>query len=218
MTNKKSGLEVPEASEPVKKRKRLRTYSLKELSEITSEEYELTGEWKKAFDTLDVRSILIFRGAPKSGKSTLLMKFANYLSENFGKSLYVFAEENNKKSKDIKKRIAATQANLECIKFRALFTRDKEDIDHFLDRGGYKFVFIDSIQECNMSYVDFLELFEKYKRKKLMWILVSQIGCDISKYKHKATAIVEITPYGRMSINSRSLMNSSNGEEQTLFS
>ncbi len=206
MTSKKSGLEVPEASEPVKIDRPPRTYSLKQIMELKSESYTLSDKYAKSFGKLGVKSILVFRGAPKTGKSTYLLEFAVYLAETFGRVLYVFAEEAIKNNEDLKRRITDLGVDVEHVNnLRCVNTTNKKHIHHYVKRGGYRFVFIDSIQVCDFTASDLENwLVDFNKKKRLMWILVSQAK-PILDFRHKATSIIEVTKYGKLSIASRSV-------------
>ena len=71
----------------------MRTQSPSEIAGRTVETYSFAGDWNLLFDEPDIRFSTLIQGEAKSGKSTYCALFAQYLGENFGRVLYISAEE-----------------------------------------------------------------------------------------------------------------------------
>jgi len=48
------------------------------------------------------------------------------------------------------------------------------------------------VQHVKMSYDDFEALRHKYKRRKLSWHLVMQMGVSLAQWKHEVDVLVEV--------------------------
>jgi len=168
--------------------KRIITRSPAHIRERNIETYNFTGEWTKIFGSPDIRFSSLIRGEAKSGKSSYCTMFAKEVSQ-WGKVLYVSAEEriNSVTLQERLKRFDVTSR-----KIRFTDARTVDEIDQLLRRGGFRFIIIDSIQHVKMTIDDWTQLRNKYKRRKLSWHLVSQMGKNVIAYKHEVDAIVEI--------------------------
>lgn len=168
--------------------KRIITKSPVSIGERNIEYYRFEGAWRKVFGCPDVRFSTLVRGEAKSGKSSFLAQFAQYVSQ-WGRVLYVSAEE-RLNSLTLQKRLELYKITSTKIRFTDV--REVKFIDQLIQTGGYRFVIIDSIQHCNMMVNDWIELRDKYKRRKISWHLVSQMGQNVTKFKHEVDAIVEV--------------------------
>ncbi len=166
----------------------MRTVSPLSIAERNIETYPFTGEWNKILGEPDIRFSTLIRGEAKSGKSTYCAKFAQMCSQ-FGRVLYVSAEE-RLNSKTLQNRLEL--CNVTSQKVRFIHTRNIEDIEKTIQTGGFRFAIIDSIQHVDMSYQEFEALRTKFKRRKLSWHLVMQMGVSIKKWKHEVDVLVEV--------------------------
>ena len=141
----------------------MRTYSPTSVLERNVETYPFQDDWNTILGEPDIRFSTLIRGKAKSGKSTYCMKFAQHCSQ-WGKVLYVTAEERIN-SKTLQQRLSS--CGVTSPKVRLVHTKRIEDIDRLLHRGGYRFVIVDSVQHVAMTYEDWEELRQKYKRRKL---------------------------------------------------
>jgi len=215
-------LEQTEHPKVKKKREALRGYSLSQISDFNIKTYAFTGEYKAIFGTPGVRSIYLLQGGAKSGKSTFSIRFAQYLTQ-FGKVGYFSTEEDPKTDITFRQRFEANIVTGEGIvtdKVRCYGTTNIAKIDKTINTGGFRFIFIDSIQACQLTHKAFVAMREKYKRRDHFWILVSQLG-PITDYKHLVTAIMEVNK-GKLTVASRNVKATKGaaftGGEQTLFS
>ncbi len=166
----------------------MRTVSPLAIKERNIETYPFTGEWQKILGEPDIRFSTLIRGEAKSGKSTYCAKFAQMCSQ-FGRVLYVSAEE-RLNSQTLKNRLEL--CGVTSPKVRFIHTKNIEDIEKTVKTGGFRFVIIDSVQHVNMSYKEFEALRTQFKRRKLSWHLIMQMGVSIKKWKHEVDVLVEV--------------------------
>lgn len=196
----------------------MRTVSPKEIVERTVETYPFTGDWEKILGEPDIRFSTLIRGEAKSGKSTYCAKFAQYVSQ-FGKVLYVSAEERIN-SKTLQNRIKSCGVTSDKVRF--VHTKRLSDIDALIKTGGYRFVILDSIQHIQMTLQDFEDLRHKYKRRKLSFHAVMQMGVNITQWKHEVDVLIEVKRgraqvHGRYNAASSIPVFSQANQQQTLF-
>lgn len=194
----------------------MRTVSPSTIAERNIETYPFTDDWYKILGEPDIRFSTLIRGEAKSGKSTYCAKFAQMASQ-FGRVLYVSAEE-RLNSKTLQNRLKL--CNVVSPKVRFIHTKDVEEIEKTVQTGGFRFVIIDSIQHVDMTYHEFEALRTKFKRRKLSWHLIMQMGVSITKWKHEVDVLVDIKD-GKAFVHGRySAANSMNifkQSQQTLF-
>ena len=112
--------------------------------------YPFTGKWGNFVGQPSTNFHAMVYGRPKQGKSILSVQWAKYLSEHFGKVLYVASEEGF--SVTLQKKVmefAMDNKNLDFANFR-----DFEQIKNAVNKGKYKFVFIDSVNFIKITPED----------------------------------------------------------------
>lgn len=176
----------------------MRTQSPSEISARTVETYPFTGDWQKLFDEPDIRFSTLIQGEAKSGKSTYAAKFAQYIAP-FGRVLYVSAEE-RLNSKTLQNRLKYCGVNHQNVRF--IHSKNKEEIETCIKNGKFRFVIFDSVQHIQMSYNDFESMRHKFKKRKLSWHLIMQMGVDVTKWKHEVDVLV-LVKQGRAYIKGR---------------
>ena len=176
----------------------MRTYSPSQITERNVETYPFTGDWQKILGEPDIRFSTLIRGEAKSGKSTYCAKFAQYVSQ-FGRVLYISAEERIN-SKTLQNRIKLCSVTSEKVRF--VHTKRLEDIYKLIQTGGYRFVILDSIQHIQMSLQDFEDLRHHYKRRKISFHIVMQMGVNITQWKHEVDVLIEVKQ-GRAQVHGR---------------
>jgi hypothetical protein len=116
-----------------------------DLQNLKMEQYEFIEPYRSFFGNPSKPFSAIVYGLPKSGKSNFCIQLASYLSRNFGKVLYVSAEEGTSKSLVDKLQFQlAHSSNLDITP-----TRSINEIQKAVK--GYDFVFLDSV---NISQID----------------------------------------------------------------
>ncbi len=196
----------------------MRTLSPKDITERTVETYPFTGDWHKIMGEPDIRFSTLIRGEAKSGKSTYCAKFAQYVSQ-FGRVLYVSAEE-RLNSQTLQNRIKYCGVTSQNVRF--IHCKDFKTIKQTIKTGKFRFVIFDSVQHINMSYEDFEAMRHEFKKRKLSYHLIMQMGVSITKWKHEVDVLVEVKQgraqvHGRYNAaNSIEILKPTN-QQQTLF-
>lgn len=196
----------------------MRTQSPSEIAGRTVETYAFTGEWMKLFGEPDIRFSTLIQGEAKSGKSTYCAKLAQYLGENFGRVLYISAEE-RLNSKTLQNRLKLCNVTSNNVRF--IHEKHFEAIKQQIKNGKYRFVIFDSVQHIQMTYNQFEDMRHEFKRRKLSFHLVMQMGVDITKWKHEVDALVMLKNgyadiKGRFSEANRMQVLKSNNPQQSL--
>lgn len=167
----------------------MRTQSPLEIAERTVETYRFDGEWKLLFGEPDIRFSTLIQGEAKSGKSTYAAKFAQYLGGNFGRALYISAEE-RLNSKTLQNRLKL--CNVTSTNVRFIHCKDLTEIEKTIKNGKFRFVIFDSVQHIQMSYNEFEAMRHRFKKRKLSWHLIMQMGVDVTKWKHEVDVLVMV--------------------------
>lgn len=145
--------------------------NVKTLREKQFRSLAFEGDWLELFGEPECNFKLLCYGKEKSGKSTMILRFADYLAKNFGKVFYNSHEEGH--SKTFQDRVISN--NIDAPK---LFVGHKVGFSEMMDdsfkRRYYKSIIIDSLQYMNLTYSQYKHLTAKYKNKS--FIFVSQIN------------------------------------------
>jgi len=160
--------------------------SSEQLLSLEFETIGLQGRWKELIGDPSVGFSMMVFGQPKSGKSTLMLEFAQHLAENHGKTLYVAIEEGF--GYTLKDKIQRVGANSNKLSFAA-------DMPKKLD--GLDFVFIDSISRGGMEIEDLIKLHEQNPRVGFIYIFHTTKDGRFrggNHYAHEVDVIVEVAP------------------------
>jgi predicted ATP-dependent serine protease len=139
-----------------------------QLVNHTYNKYPFFGKWADFIGQPSINFHAMIYGRPKQGKSILAVQFAQYLSENFGKVLYIASEEGF--SVTLQKKVsefAMDNANLDFANYR-----DFKQIKEALHVRKYKFVFIDSVNFIKITPEDVEDL--KAQNKGTAFITIQQ--------------------------------------------
>ena len=121
-----------------------------DLMNYTYQKYGFSGRWGDFVGQPSIKFHAMIYGRPKQGKSILAFQWAKYLSENFGRVLYVASEEGF--SVTLQKKVvdfATDNNNLDFANFR-----DFQQIRSAVSAGDYRFVFIDSVNYIRITPED----------------------------------------------------------------
>jgi predicted ATP-dependent serine protease len=130
-------------------------------------------------------------GRPKQGKSILSVQFAQYLSQNFGRVLYVASEEGFSVTLQNKiKEFAMDNPNLDFANFRTY-----EQIKEALHIRKYSFVFIDSVNFIKITPEDIEDL--KAENKNTAFITIQQATKNgnfrgSQEFAHNCDAVIRV--------------------------
>lgn len=142
--------------------------SSNELINHTYTKYNFTGKWNDFVGQPSKTFHAMIYGRPKQGKSILAVQFAQYLSENFGRVLYIASEEGF--SVTLQKKVAEfaqDNPNLDFANYRNF-----EQIKEALHVRKYQFVFIDSVNFIKITPEDVEDL--KAQNKGTAFITIQQ--------------------------------------------
>lgn len=131
-----------------------------------------TGQWLDFIGSPSKNFHALVFGKPKQGKSIFCIKFASYLAENFGRVLYVAAEEGI--GPTLKQKLTDFQVNSKNLDIAGF--REYDKIADSVESGRYKFVFIDSVNYAKIS-VEQLELLKK-ENPNVAFITIQQSTKD----------------------------------------
>jgi hypothetical protein len=165
--------------------------SSEQLKAYDYDKYEFTGKWKKFVGEPQVNFAMMVFGLPKSGKSTYCMQFAKYLSNNFGKVLYIAAEEGYSITLQNKvKQFGSANDNVFFCNYR-----EYEPIRELLIKNDFDFVFIDSVNYIRITPQQVEEL--KHENPQAAFITIQQATKDgkhkgEQEFAHNCDIIVKI--------------------------
>jgi hypothetical protein len=120
-----------------------------DVLDFTSFWYALFGKPEKSF-------VMMLHGEPHNGKTILLLKFAKYLAENFGRVLYVTSEEfdSSAMTGKINELVSPKPEGLHFI-----------DSIESIDLSPYDFVILDSVNDLGLKPNDFKAIVKQYSPK-----------------------------------------------------
>ena len=118
-----------------------------DLVKMQFESLPFTAEWKELFGEPSINFHCVIHGVAGQGKSTFALEFSKYLSQTFGNTLYIAAEEGFERTlKDKVLNLHAESDTLHVANFRKY-----EDIMRIIQPGCYKFIFIDSLDRMKIN-------------------------------------------------------------------
>ena len=142
--------------------------SANELVNHTYNKYPFSGKWEKFIGQPSVNFHAMIYGRPKQGKSILAVQLAQYLSEEFGRVLYIASEEGF--SVTLQKKVAEFASNNPNLDFANY--RNYKEIQEALFARKYKFVFIDSVNFIKITPEEIEDL--KASNKGTAFITIQQ--------------------------------------------
>jgi hypothetical protein len=140
-------------------------------SDLLNYKYELypfDGKWADFVGQPEIDFHAMIYGRPKQGKSILAVQWAKYLSEKFGKVLYVASEEGF--SFTLQKKVAEFAMNNQNLDFANF--RDFEQIKNAVNMSDYRFVFIDSVNFIRITPEDIEDI--KAENPRTAFITIQQ--------------------------------------------
>lgn len=170
-----------------------RAWSVTDIYEAKFDELEFDGDWLRAIGKPERTGSWIIMGLTKSGKTTLSMMLAKYLT-TFGRVYYNSIEEGKSKSiQEAYKRVGMIDAAGKMI-------MKKESYEKMITRlkrhKSPEFVFIDTVQFMEMKFREYKELKEMFPSK--IFIYVSHMqgkqpdGITALKIMRDANVIVRV--------------------------
>jgi predicted ATP-dependent serine protease len=165
--------------------------SSSDLRDYEYSKYDFTGKWRKFLGQPSTNFAMMVYGLPKSGKSTFCMQFAKYLSNNYGKVLYIAAEEGY--SVTLQNKLKSFGAQNDNVYFSNY--REYEPIRQLLQNNEFDFVFVDSVNYIKITPQQVEDL--KHESPNTAFVTIQQATKD-GKHKgeqdfaHNCDTIVEV--------------------------
>jgi len=162
-----------------------------ELLNYSYQRYPFDGKWEQFIGQPSKNFHAMIYGRPKQGKSILSVQFAQYLSQNFGRVLYVASEEGFSVTLQNKiKEFAMDNPNLDFANFRTY-----EQIKEALHVRKYSFVFIDSVNFIKITPEDIEDL--KAMNKNTAFITIQQATKNgnfrgSQEFAHNCDAVIKV--------------------------
>lgn len=135
-------------------------YSGEEILAMQFPTISFKGDWKDHLGLPEKGFLMLIYGKPGSGKSTYAIKFADYLSRNHGKTLYVSAEE-----------LIGYTLQDKIKRNGALKAKFVGELPNNL--SGWDFIFLDSAQKLGLKLSDIEKLNKKYPATAFIFIYQS---------------------------------------------
>jgi len=151
------------------KPKRIRTWSPLHIREKQFKKMDVNARFQQLIGVPPPNFCSIIYGRANQGKSPFAVQLAQELVR-FGRVLYVSSEELI--SASLQERLELNQINNPNIRFVGM--RNVEDIEDKIKRIHPRFIFIDSVQICNMKFDDFTRLKNEVCKNRKGFHLVSQ--------------------------------------------
>lgn len=164
--------------------------SASELNNLKFDTYPFTGKWKALIGEPSKNFHAIIHGEPKSGKSIFALRFAGYLSRNFGNTMYFASEEGYgvTLSKKIKDWIPGEPKKLFFSE-----AKDYETIRNHIRRCS--FVFIDSLNYARITDKQMEELRSSNPNTAFIAIMQATKTGNFKgsqEFAHNADLIIEV--------------------------
>lgn len=121
------------------------TMTVKELQMAQFKVLKFDAEWKSLIGCPEGNFSMMIYGVPGQGKTTLAIKLAEYLSNNFGKVVYNSSEEG------ISLSLQGKMKNINSNNFFLTTYNDFESLRKYLKKSTSKFIVIDSINHMNIT-------------------------------------------------------------------
>lgn len=166
---------------------------LNELKNLKFEILPFTGQYQTLIGSPEENFNMLVYGSPGHGKSTFCAEFATYLANNHGTVLYCASEEGLGLS--LQKKFADKNSNY--IYFDA--SKSYEDLKRKIgEKGKYRFIIIDSVNDINISPEQLKEL--RNIDKKRAFICIMQANKDGSykgnnTYSHDSDIKIKLENY-----------------------
>lgn len=161
--------------------------SAAELAAKKFESWPFSGEWKRFIGQPEPGFHMAIYGKPGQGKSTFAVQFANYLSSNHGKTLYISSEEGHSQT---------MAAKLKGNPSDKLFISEFTNLDSIINEK-YPFIVIDSANHMRLTPDEIEQLKKALKERKTSLIVIHQATKDgelrgSQQVEHNADIVVQV--------------------------
>lgn len=160
------------------------TLASRELLRMEFETIGLRGRFRELIGDPSVGFTAMVFGKPKSGKSTLMLRFAHHLAVHHGRVLYCAIEEGY--GYTLKEKIERLGAAHERLVFSDRLPKQL---------AGYDFVFIDSVSKAGLELEDLVKLKKRHPRTSFIFVFHSTKDGRFrggNEMAHEVDVIVEV--------------------------
>lgn len=162
----------PQTEKPNSPKQSSKVISSKDLRDKTYPCLNFSGKWFELIGKPAVVFHAAVHGKPGEGKSTFCFQWAHYLAEEFGKVVYISAEEGF--SKTLRDKLINTKADSSSLCFADL--RSCNEITAEIGRYDFHFIIIDSLDTLKIDALKLKQLREHYPHST--FITISQSTKD----------------------------------------
>jgi hypothetical protein len=148
----------PQTEKPNSPKQSSKVISSKDLRDKTYPCLNFSGKWFELIGKPAVVFHAAVHGKPGEGKSTFCFQWAHYLAEEFGKVVYISAEEGF--SKTLRDKLINTKADSSSLCFADL--RSCNEITTEIGRYDFHFIIIDSLDTLKIDAQKLKQLREHY--------------------------------------------------------
>jgi len=154
-------------------------------------DFAFKGEWEYFLGKPEKGFSMAIHGLPGHGKSSFAIKISKYLAENFGRCLYVAAEEGH--SKTINDKLARNNSYHSNLDIGDMKTR--EEFFNIVKPGSYDFIIFDSLNTMGMENYNVKDIMESFTDTSFIFICQSTKDGKIrgsQKIVHDCNIVIEI--------------------------
>lgn len=183
-------LEVPEPISPVAPNQD-GILTADEILNTNFETLPFNGKWEELMQSPASNLTAIVYGKPKNGKTSFSFQFADYLSV-FGPVLYVLADQGIGQA--TKKLITDMKVHGNSNLF-FMGTRDLQELDEKISNGDFKFIFLDLINNFQISAQQMEDFIHKHRDKGFILVMESTKNGDFrgeQKWTHIVDSIIKV--------------------------
>lgn len=174
-------------------------------TELGKQEYKglhFKGLWREFFGLPSLNFHILIHGNSGEGKSTFCLWFARYLAENFGRVLYVSAEEGlNKTFHDKLKSCEAEVDNL-----YILDAGTGDELMQEVETNEFHFIILDSLHDMEIDAHKMKLIFERYPHTAFVCIDQNNKKGDLlgaNEKKHMVDVVVNVKNYSAETTKNR---------------
>jgi DNA replication protein DnaC len=171
MTTKAKETTISREAEQPKKKKQSRAVQIYSVKRLQRKKFKpvAVGEYSSVLGEIEGNCNVIAYGSSGSGKTTFILKLANYLSKKYGKALYVSYEEDTNKS-------VVERTKRWNIDSEKLYFAGRMNYDQLVDKvhkNKYRVLVIDSLQYANFTYQNLIDFRARFKKRNIILLMLS---------------------------------------------
>jgi hypothetical protein len=167
--------------------------SLQDFQKVEFNNLEMSNEYKNLFGNPPENFCMLVYGESGNGKSTWSINFAEYLANNHGKVLFNSSEEGL--GETLKRKLIDKSSRYLDLSQCKNFENLKATLPK---KGKYRFLFIDSVNDMNLTVKDLKELRTMDDKRAIIYIMQATKGGEYkgdSGFRHEADYVIKLDNY-----------------------